>query len=63
MQQEAQSSQRGHATLRVVQNFAKSLEITQGQFEITPVSKACVSSYSILTMSLSYVVSDIFNVE
>jgi len=32
-QQEAQLSQRDHATLRVIEYFAKSLEVTQGHSE------------------------------
>jgi len=46
-------------------NFAKSLRITQGSFEITPLTGVCVSSYSYstVTMSLSCTVYEIFNVE
>jgi len=51
-------SQRGRATLCVCEN----LTATQGRsrsFEITPMSKPCVSSY----ISLSCTVSEIFNIE
>jgi len=57
-EQEAQLSQRGHATLHVIGNYAKS-------FKVTPLSSMFTSSYeySIVTMSLSCTVSEIFNIE
>ena len=55
-EQEAQPWQKGRATLRVVESFAKSLKVTQCSFEITPSSKTRVSSdlYFLVTMSILY---------
>jgi len=44
LEQEAQLSQTDHATLRVIEYFAKSPKVTQS-FEITLLSRACVSPY------------------
>ena len=62
LKQEAQLSQRDRAMLHVIEYF------TQGHsrsFEMTPLSRACVSPYwySIVSMSVSRTVSEIFSVK
>jgi len=43
--QKAQLSQKGRTMLGVTEYFAKSLKVTKGQFEITPLSRLCVNPY------------------
>jgi len=62
LKQEPQLSQRDRAMLHVIEYF------TQGHsrsFEMTPLSRACVSPYwySIVSMSVSRTVSEIFSVK
>ena len=61
--QEAQLSQRDCAMLCVVEYFAKSLRITQKSFEMTPLTRACVGHYSIVTIYLYRTVYETFSVK
>jgi len=61
MNKKLKLSWRNRAMLGVIKYFAKSLKVTKGQ--ITPLSRACVRPYCIVTMTVSRTVSEIFSVK